>query len=233
MAQVMMTAITLAFRQLGHPATLRLVLLVALITLLIFAVFGALGGWVASRWILPALPDDGSDRLIALLLLVLYALSAFFLFRSVAVAVMGLFTDGIVASVEEEHYPEAAARARHVSFATGLRLGLASLGRALGWNLLALPFYLGLIVTGIGPFLLMWLVNAALLAHDCEAMAAARHPDGPRRPLDRRSRWVLGLSTSAMFLIPLANLFAPLFGAALAVHLLHQPSRSAKPEYRP
>lgn len=229
----MLLAMTLALRQLAHPATLRLVLLVAVITLLIFAGLGLLGAWAAQRWILPAVATDGNGGWVAALLVLLYVLAAFFLFRSVAVAVMGLFTDGIVASVEEEHYPEAAARARQVSFATGLRLGLASLGRALGWNLLALPFYLALIVTGIGPFLLMWLVNAVLLARDCEAMVAARHPAGPARPLDSRRRWVLGLSTSAMFLVPLANLFAPLFGAALAVHLLHQPSRAAKPEYRP
>lgn len=227
----MLHAMTLAFRQLGHPATLRLVLWVALITLLVFAVLGLLGGWAAQRWILPALTDNAGGW-VGALLLILYVLAAFFLFRSLAVAVMGLFTDGIVASVEEEHYPEAAARARHVSFAMGLRLGLASLGRAIGWNLLALPFYIALMITGIGPFVLMWLVNAVLLARDCEAMVAARHPAGPSRPLDSRRRWLLGLSTSALFLIPVANIFAPLFGAALAVHLLHLPPRAAQPEHR-
>ena len=121
----MMTAIALSFRQLLHPATLRLVLLVAVVTLLLLLVLGALGGWFVSTWLMPLLPADGTDGLVALALMGLYVLGAFFLFRSVAVAVMGLFTDGIVASVEEEHYPDAAARARHVSFRTGLRLGLA------------------------------------------------------------------------------------------------------------
>lgn len=230
MSILMLHAIALALRQLAHPATLRLVLLVAVVTLLVFAGVGVLGAWAVNRWLLPALPADGSGGLVALALFLLYSLAAVFLFRSVAVAVMGLFTDGIVASVEEEHYPAAAARARHVDWRTGVRLGLASLGRALGWNLLALPFYLALVVTGVGPFLLMWLVNAVLLARDCEAMVAARHPDGPQRPLDSRRRWVLGLSTSALFLVPFANLLAPVFGAALAVHLLHQPTRAARRE---
>ena len=66
---------------------------------------------------MPLLPSDGSDGLVALLLIGGYVLAAFFLFRSVAVGVMGLFTDGIVASVEEEHYPEAAARARQTKVA--------------------------------------------------------------------------------------------------------------------
>lgn len=228
----MMTAIALSFRQLLHPATLRLVLLVAVVTLMVLLALGALGGWMVSEWLMPMLPADGTDGLVALALMGLYVLGAFFLFRSIAVAVMGLFTDGIVASVEEEHYPDAAAHARHVPFHTGLRLGLVSLGRSLGWNLLALPFYLVLLVTGIGPLLLMWLVNAALLARDCEAMVAARHPGMPARPLDSRRRWVLGLSTSALFLVPLLNLVAPIFGAALAVHLLHQPGRQAVREVR-
>jgi len=228
----MLHALALSVRQLLHPATLRLVLLVALVTLLIFAALGAVGGWLVSAWLLPLLPSDGSDGLVALLLLGVYILAAFFLFRSVAVGVMGLFTDGIVASVEEEHYPEAAARARHVSVRTGLWLGLSSFRRALLWNLMALPFYIVLLVTGVGTLLLVWLVNAVLLARDCEAMVAARHPDGPARPLDPRRRWILGLATSAMFLVPLLNLLAPVFGAALAVHLLHQPTRQTKPEPR-
>lgn len=228
-----MTAISLSFRQLLSPATLRLVLLVAVVTLLLLLGLAVLGGWLVSAWLMPLLPSDGTDGLVALLLGLAYLLAAFFFFRSLAVAVMGLFTDGIVASVEEQHYPEAAARARHVSFAAGLRLGLASLGRALGWNLLALPFYVALLFTGIGPFLLMWLVNAILLARDCEAMVAARHPGISAQPLDSRRRWVLGLSTSALFLVPLLNLVAPVFGAALAVHLLHQPSRHTKTDYRP
>lgn len=221
----MLHAIALALRQLLHPATLRLVLLVALITLALFAMFGTATWWLLDATLFAGTMRSDANDLAALAFFGVMALASWFLFRTVAVAVMGLFTDGIVASVEEDHYPDAAARARHVSFATGLRLSLRSVGRAIGWNLLALPFYVALLVTGVGTLLLVLLVNAVLLAHDCEAMVAARHPDLPPRPLDRAQRWVLGLTTSALFLIPVANLLAPVFGAALAVHLLHMPPR--------
>lgn len=224
-AHIMLHAISLALRQLLHPATLRLVLIVGLITLLLFTLVGAAGWWALDTYVVPRFAADGAGELAALALVGLFILSGWFLFRTVAVAVMGLFTDGIIASVEEDHYPQAAARARPVNFAMGLKLALASVGRAIGWNLLAAPFYLVLLFTGIGTLLLVLVVNARLLAHDCEAMVAARHADLPDRPLDRTQRWVLGLATSAMFLIPFLNLLAPVFGAALAVHLLHMPRR--------
>ena len=37
--------------------------------------------------------------------------------------------------------------------------------------------------------------------------------------------YALGLVTAAAFLIPIANLLAPIFGAALAVHLFHLPRK--------
>ena len=225
----MLHAIALSLRQLLHPATLRLVLLVGVITLLLFVLVGGATWWVFDTWLLPRIVPDGGSELAALAVIGLLILSGWFLFRTVAVAVMGLFTDGIVASVEEDHYPDAAARARPVTFAMGVKLALASVGRAIGWNLLAAPFYFVLLFTGIGTLLLVLVVNARLLAHDCEAMVAARHADLPDRPLDRTQRWVLGLATSAMFLVPFLNLLAPVFGAALAVHLLHMPRRPAPP----
>ena len=47
----------------------------------------------------------------------------------------------------------------------------------------------------------------------------ARHPDRPR--FDRPTRWSLGLLSAASFVVPVANLLAPILSAAMAVHLLH------------
>lgn len=216
-----MRALLLSLRQLAEPATLRILLLTVLLTLLLFALFGA-GLWAAlNHWVMPRLNRADDGTLAAALALGGAVLAGWLLFRAVAMLVIGLFTDGIVASVEEAHYPQAAAQARAVGFAAGLRLGLRSARRAIGWNLLAAPFYLLLLVTGVGTLALALLVNAILLGRDFEAMAAARHPAAGERPLTASQRWLLGGASALLFVIPFANLVAPVFGAALAVHLLN------------
>ena len=75
------------------------------------------------------------------------------------------------------------------------------------------------LLTAVGAPLLAFVLNAALLGRDLEAMVLARHPDRPR--LGRGTRWSLGALSAASFLVPVANLLAPIVGAAMAVHLLH------------
>ena len=91
--------------------------------------------------------------------------------------------------------------------------------RLIGGNLLALPIYILLLVTGIGTPIFALFVNGLLLGRDLEAMVLARHPDRPR--LDRPARWSLGLLSAASFVVPIANLLAPIVSAAMAVHMLH------------
>ena len=82
----------------------------------------------------------------------------------------------------------------------------------IGGNLVALPFYILLLVTGVGTVLLALGVNALLLGRDLEAMVLARHPERPR--FDRPARWSLGLLSAASFMVPIANLLAPIASAA-------------------
>ena len=151
--------------------------------------------------------------------------ASWLLFRAVAIAVVGLFADGIVADVEGRRYPEAARRAVPVSFAKSLRLGLVSVVRLIAVNLVALPLYIPLLFTAIGAPLLAFAINAALLGRDLEAMVLARHPDAPR--LARGDRWALGILSAAAFVVPVVNLLAPILGAAMAVHLIHLRNRDA------
>ena len=225
---MLMRAIRLSLSQLADPQTLRVMAMVVAVTLAIIAAAGV-ALWQALLHI--ALPHAqrltgaewiGADDAAGLALL-LTLFGGWFLFRGVAMAVAGLFTDGIVASVEEDHYPDAFARAVRVPLGTEIRLALRSLGRAVGWNLLAAPFYVLLLVTGVGTLALVILVNALVLSRDLEAMVAARHPALGTHPLDRRQRWQMGLVASVAMVIPVANLFAPVFAAALAVHMLHMP----------
>ena len=213
-------ALLLALKDLPHPRVLRVLAASLALTLLLLAVAGA-GLFFTARWALQhwkwlgGTDLDMAGVLVALLLVA----GSWLLFRAVAILVIGLFADGIVADVEGRHYPVGAARAVPVSFAKSLRLGLASVGRLVAVNLIALPLYIPLLFTAIGAPLLAFAINAALLGRDLEAMILARHPD--RSPLDRGARWSLGALSAASFLVPVANLLAPILGAAMAVHLLH------------
>jgi uncharacterized protein involved in cysteine biosynthesis len=190
---------------------LTLLILAAAATALFFAARQALDHW---QWL------RGADLDMAAIVIALGLLGAsWLLFRAVAIMVVGLFGDAIVADVEGRHYPAAATRAVRVSFARSLRLGLASVARLLLVNLAALPLYIALLFTAIGAPLLAFAINAALLGRDLEAMVLARHPDAPR--LDRGARWALGTLSAAAFLVPVVNLLAPILAAAMAVHLIH------------
>lgn len=213
-------ALFLALRDLPKPGALRVLAQSLALTLLVLAASGV-GLFVAARWALAGwqwLGDAGRGMADILILLGLFA-GGWLLFRAVAILVVGLFADAIVADVETRHYPAVAQRAVAVRFAASLRLGLASVARLVIVNLLALPLYILLLVTGIGAPLLAFAINAALLGRDLEAMVLARHPGHP--PLGRAARWSLGALSAAAFLVPVANLLAPIASAAMAVHMLH------------
>lgn len=219
-------ALLLALRDLPQPRVLRILAQSLALTLLIFAAVGA-AIFFAARWALDHWQWLGDAELdMAGILIILGLIGAsWLLFRAVAILVIGLFGDAIVADVEGRHYPAAAARAVPVSLAKGLRLGLASVLRLVAVNLIALPVYIPLLFTAIGAPLLAFAINAALLGRDLEAMVLARHPDAPR--LTRGARWALGTLSAAAFVVPVANLLAPVVGAAMAVHLIHLRDREA------
>ena len=213
-------ALFLAIGDLSSPRVLRILAISLALTLLLFIAAGAalLAGarWALAHW--QWLGAAGIDMASVLFLLLLIA-GSWLLFRAVAIVVVGLFADAIVADVEGRHYPAAAAGAVDVGWRQSVALALASLARLFLGNLAALPFYVLLLVTGIGTPILALFVNAMLLGRDLEAMVLARHPGRPR--LERSARWSLGLLSAASFLVPVANLLAPIASAAMAVHMLH------------
>lgn len=240
----MVQAFLLALRQLFEPRILWVVVKVVLLTLGLFLLLGV-AGYYALRAVAPQLGykmGEGESALIAFL--VTFGLG-WFLFRAVAIFVMGIFSDEVVDLVERKYFPVAAARAKPVGIGRGMRLGLASAGRAIGYNLLALPIYIGLLVTGVGMIVAVIAVNGLLLGRDLQDMVMARHrgerrgqgrqsgisqsgisrdeisPDAMMRPLARPTRIALGLIVALLFLVPFVNLLAPVLGAAMAVHLVH------------
>jgi uncharacterized protein involved in cysteine biosynthesis len=223
-------AIGLAVADLGNRRVLAIVLQSLGIALLIFAGLAAASAWFLSGSDpcgavgLDSCPlDAGSGTLTALLLAML---AAWFLFPAVALTVIMTFADRIGRTIEELHYPAAAQSARPIGVVGGLGMGLRSGGRLLLFNLIALPFYLLLLVTGVGPFILFVIVNGLAFGRDIGELAAARHGDRESRRAWLRStrsqQYWIGILVSVLFLVPFANLVAPVIGVAAGIHLFNR-----------
>ena len=222
----MLRALSLTFGQLGDRAIVRIVLKSLALTSLIFIIAG-IGLVTATNWVTTANGWGEQGTTAATVVAVVGAFAvAWLLFRAVAVPVIGFFADEIVIAIEAKHYPDAARLAKPASMAVSLRLGLGSLLRLVGLNLIALPLYIVLIFTAVGPIVTFIAVNALLLGRDLGEMVAVRHLD-PAGLADwlrttRGMRVILGLIVTGLFLVPFINLLAPVIGAGMATHLFHE-----------
>jgi uncharacterized protein involved in cysteine biosynthesis len=225
----MIHAFLLSLGQLFDRPVLRVFARSMLLTAALFVALG-FGMWfaldrlaaMAGEW--AGIDHSGAFADVATLLL--FLLAWWLLFRAIAVAVVGIFADEVVAAVEAKHYPAAHATARDVPLGRSVTMGIGSAARTLLINLLLAPLYLMLLITGVGTALAFFVVNAWLLGRDLGDMVAARHMPyaqlGEWRRGTRLRRFALGAVGTALFLVPLLNLAAPVLGAAMATHLFHR-----------
>ncbi len=217
----MLAAFSLALGQLGDRRILAVIAKSLALTVAVFAVAAVAVYFAITQWT----PTDGNGGFVAAALVGLVLIvSLWFLFRFVALAVLQLFGDEVVRAVEARHYPASAASARPLGWREELRVGLRSLGRSLGYNLLTLPVALLLLVTGVGTVLVFAAVNAVLLGRELTEMVALRHrDDAGNAPLPGfATRTALGTVVVVLLLVPFVNLLAPVLGAAAATHLVHR-----------
>jgi len=226
----MLRALGLAVSDLGNGRMLAIMVRALVISLVIFLALGAFLFWVLTGFDpcdavgLDTCPlDAGASGLSAI---VLTLLGAWFLFPAVAIGVLATFTDQIASAVEERHYPDAANDARPIGIGQGALIGLKSARRLLLFNLIAVPFYLLLLITGVGPFILFVIVNGLAFGRDVAELAASRHGDRQSRRAwlksTRGEQGLIGTVVSVLFLIPFANLIAPIIGTAAGIHLFNR-----------
>lgn len=231
---IMIRALTLAFDDLGDRRILAILLRSLLATLLVFAALGValaylLNGVDPCAWLSAddSCPLGGSTSGFGALLLTL--LLVWLLFPAIAIGVISAYMDRIVAMVEARHYPQALQQARPLGWVRGAWLGVRSSLRLLLYNLIASPFYLLLLVTGVGTPILFVAVNGLAFGRDLGEMVASRHGDAPSRKAwlaaTRIERTTLGAIVTGLFLVPIVNLVAPVLGAAMVTHLYHRGRR--------
>lgn len=219
----MLTAFALAIAQLPDRRIVAVLLKAVLVTLVVTGLLGW-GLWLGSAGLLGDLDgwlgDGGAVRGIVSTLAAV--LGAWLLVRVVALAVLQLFADDVIAAVEARHFPEAAARARPLGLHREALLGLRSAARSIVWNLVALPFALILLITGIGPLIVFAVVNAVVLGRELTETVRMRHRDAGFADVPFVTRAVLGGIVVALLTVPFVNLLASVIGAAMATHLVHR-----------
>lgn len=218
----MIDAFLKSLAQLTDGAVLRVLMLSMALSLAVFALCGWLLFIGLDQLIGRTFGDFQSRTGLAGILAALSTIFAgWLLWRIVAISVIQLFADSIVAAVERRHYPGRAMQARAPGLGPSLRMALASLGRAIGYNAIALPFYLVLLFTGIGAPLIFLAVNALLVGRDLAEMVLVRHAPEQGLAIDRLTRFLLGLVANLLLLVPFVNLLAPVIAASMATHLAH------------
>lgn len=224
----MLSAFALALRQIADPRVLAIMLKCLGIAILAFALI-ATAGWYALDALLAmaGLEDslgEGTGAARGLAALVIVLIGGWLLWRILALAVLQFYADEFVAAVEARYYPAALARARRLDWHRELRLALRGALRALGYNLLALPLALVLILTGFGTFIVFIAVNAALLGRELTEMVWLRHAPHPDAalPVSAGTRFGFGAIVAVLLTVPFVNFLAPFLGAAAATHLVHR-----------
>jgi CysZ protein len=220
----MIQALQLSFQSLSDRRVAMLLIKVVLCTFASFLLLGV-GMWFALDWLFAWLNIRDSAYLSTFLSLAIIPISAFLLFRVVAVAITWIFADDIIDAVEDQFYPQHAAFGKRPSFGAGLKMAMKSIVRVAGYNLLALPLYLLLLFTGVGTAIAFLLINALLLGRDLEDMLIARHGKS-KGAINKLPRLMLGLLGTAGMLVPFVNLLVPVLATAMAVHLVHSGNRS-------
>jgi uncharacterized protein involved in cysteine biosynthesis len=214
----MLSALTLSLQSLSDRRVLAILVKSIALTALVFVLLGTVLYFALDHW-LNAL-GWGDDMLSAAATFLILAFAGLLLFRIIAVAILWVFSDGVVDAVEDRHYPAHAARRATPKLGQSLFMAVKSVLRVLGYNLLALPIYALLLITGLGLAIAFLLVNALLLGRDLEDMLIARHGT-EQGHLGGLKRFLLGLVGTAALLIPFVNLLVPVVVTAMAVHMAH------------
>lgn len=141
-----------------------------------------------------------------------------YLLPAVSAIVAGYFLDDVAEVVERADYP-ADAPGEALPLGQALVYGLRFAGLSLLVNLVAL-FFVFIPIVNIGAF---FIANAYLLGREYFELAAGRFRSGQdvARLRARHNGTVMaaGAVMAALMLVPVVNLIAPVFGAALMVHL--------------
>jgi uncharacterized protein involved in cysteine biosynthesis len=224
----MLGDLALALDELRHRAFWGVAAISVALTIALFALVFWLAGWALGvggdlTANLPLIGEATAPGAVGVVLYTLAALAASVLLMGpVAALFVGLFLESVVSAVEKRRYANAPA-GKPAPLLDQIRAALGLFGAVLLGNLLVLA--LSLLFPPLAPFLLI-AVNGWLLGREYVETVALRRMDEKAAKAFRRAHRLrvfgVGAAMAALMAVPVANLFAPLLGAAAATHLYHR-----------
>ena len=227
----MLTQFMKAASQLTDPRMRRVLWLGIAGATTIFALLWAVVWWLlanigpASIWGLSTIIEwlgEAFDWVAGLAFIGTMLVATFLLFPAVVTMVFGLFLDQVAEVVEQRHYPDLGAARKQPLLET-----LASTAKfaaiVILLNLLVLPLYLILMFIPGANLLLYYLLNGYLIGREFFELAAFRRMESGEAHRLRRA-WrgkvmTAGVMLTFLMTVPIANLLAPVLGAAFMVHV--------------
>jgi uncharacterized protein involved in cysteine biosynthesis len=223
----------LAAGQLGDPAFRRALLLSMGIMAVILGVLvpaGILGGvtlmesvavylGTGDGWITTLLVGLG-----AILGILLLGAPYVLFFVALSTAAVGPFLDDVVDAVYARHYPDRPS-GKSLGWFRAIAMGVEILLTGIAVLLVTLPLHLfNFVIPGVS-LLIFFGVNGLVIGREYRALVITRHElsgEGGRRvAVPGFFATVLwGAVLTGLFMIPVVNLLAPLWGAAAMVHLV-------------
>ncbi len=226
----MFASIGRALSVIFDPALFGVVAKALLLTILLFVVL--LVGIEYALHFLPTLGSPGVNRVLELLAPVFLLMGFFVLGGPVAALFGSLYLDRIADAVEKRWYASfpPIPRVQGAPARTGIGAGLRLAALVLLANMILLPA--DVLAPGFGEIATI-VVNGFLLGREYFELAALRHISlkaaDALRKRNGASVFGAGLILSLLTFVPVVNLFAPLFGAALMVHLYKRMARETPP----
>ena len=188
----------------------------------VLAVILVIGVVITITWITAHLIDLDTgwlDTLLTGIVGLLTGIGGWFMLPSLTVLIAGLFQEITIQRVDRIYYPKAVRR-EDLKFWPELWHDIRFTAWAVLLNLLVLPLYL----LGIG-FVISILLNSYLLGREFFESAAGYHIGKVKaKELGRQHRKTMyggGFVITVMTLLPVLNLFVPLFAVVWMVHVYH------------
>ena len=213
----MLQAFAKAVAQLSDPRIVRVLLMGAAATVILYVLVYAGLGWLIHSTALSQ--TAWLDSLLSWLGGLAVMILTLVFFPTVISLVVSFLLDPVIAAVEARHYPGLPPPRRQPA-GEAVMGALRFVGVMVLINLLALPLYLFL--PGVN-LVLYFGINGYLLGRDYFEMVAARRlePDAAaalrRRWMPRL--WLAGVAIAVVAWVPVVNLVAPVLGAAFMVHV--------------
>jgi CysZ protein len=146
-------------------------------------------------------------------------IAGWFMLPALIVLIAGIFQEKTIQKVELAYYPEGV-RSQEPRFWPDVIHDIRFTLRALFLNILVLPLYL----FGIG-FIVSVLLNSYLLGREFFESAAGYHMGKPEaKAVGQKHKGAVyggGLVITLMTLVPMVNLFVPVFAIVWMVHVYH------------